>query len=356
MIINFIGSPATMILTVILVTGGLGLGGYIFAQMAGAFVALALLVRMAWRLTPPAARFFSGTLPGMEKEAVAFSATSVGLGVLDFLKIQTDRIAVGHYLDARLAGVYSIAAAMVGMVPLVQKSVNQIFASTIADLHARGEHQLLKRMFQTVTKWVIGLTFPFAFVLIIYAREFMQIFGRGFGEAWPILVIGAVGGLVDCGVGPAGTLLLMSGRQNRLIKIQAVTAALMIGLSMTLVPRWGIVGAGLAMALTVALTNLGFLVEVRRELKFYPYSGSFLRLVPPLAAAAVVLILVHRVLPLRSGWIEIAVGMVLAYVVFGGLALAFSFDEDDWVIAHAAWSRLRRFCGHPPDAETQSSP
>jgi uncharacterized membrane protein SirB2 len=110
------------------------------------------------------------------------------------------------------------------------------------------------------------------------------------------------------------------------------------------------------MALTVALTNLGFLVEVRRELKFYPYSGSFLRLVPPLAATAVVLILVHRVLPLRSGWIEIAVAMVLAYVVFGGLALAFSFDEDDWVIAHAAWSRLRRFCGHSPDTETQSSP
>jgi O-antigen/teichoic acid export membrane protein len=351
---NFIGSPATMILTVVLVTGGFGLGGYIFAQMVGAFLVLALLVRMAWRLTPRAARFFSGKLPGMEKEAVAFSATSVGLGLLDFLKVQTDRIAVGHYLDARQVGVYSIAAAMVAMVPLVQRSINQIFASTIADLHARDDYQLLKRMFQTITKWTVGLTFPFAFVLIVYAREFMQIFGRGFGEGWPILIIGAVGGLVDCGVGPAGTLLLMSGRQNRLIKIQVVTAGLTIGLILTLVPHWGIVGAGLAMALIVALTNLWFLVEVRRELKFYPYGGSFLRLAVPLAATAAVLILVHRAFPLRPGWMGIAVGMVLAYLVFGGIALVFSFDEDDWVIARAAWSRLRRLGGHSLDAGTPS--
>ena len=103
---NFIGSPATMILTVVLVTGGFGLGGYIFAN-GRSLPVLALLVRMAWRLTPRAARFFSGTLPGMEKEAVAFSATSVGLGLLDFLKVQTDRIAVGHYLDARQLGVSS---------------------------------------------------------------------------------------------------------------------------------------------------------------------------------------------------------------------------------------------------------
>jgi uncharacterized membrane protein len=49
-------------------------------------------------------------------------------------------------------------------------------------------------------------------------------------------------------------------------------------------------------------------------------------------------------------------GMVLAYLVFGGIALVFSFDEDDWVIARAAWSRLRRLGGHSFDAGTPSGP
>jgi O-antigen/teichoic acid export membrane protein len=280
--------------------------------------------------------------PRIEKEVIAFSGTSVGLGLLDVLKSQSDRIAVGFYLDARNVGIYSIVAAMITMVPLVQRSVNQIFSSTIADLHARGQHELLKRTFQTVTKWVVGLTFPVAFVMIIYAREFMQIFGRGFASAWIVLIIGTVAGLVDCGVGSAGTLLLMSGRQNLLIKIHGVTTALMIVLNVLLVPRWGLVGAGLAAAVMVAVTNIWFLIDVRRELKFYPYSSSFLRLIIPLAAVVAALLVLHWRFPMQPGWLGIAVGMLLAYTVFSSIALAFSLDEDDRVIARAVWSRLRQ--------------
>lgn len=348
---SFIGTPAKMILATVLITAGFGLGGFIFAEMIGAFLVLALMMRMAWRMTPAEARPVSGTFPklgfprlgfpSLEKEVISFSATSVGLGLLDVLKSQSDKIAVGYYLDAGRVGIYSIVAAMITMVPLVQRSVNQIFASTIADLHARGQHELLKRTFQTVTKWVVGITFPLAFVMIIYAREFMHIFGRGFETGWIILIIGTAAGLVDCGVGSSGTLLLMSGRQNLLIKINGVTTVLMIVLNIVLVPRWGIVGAGLAAALTVAVTNVWFLIEVRRELKFYPYSSSFLRLTVPLGAVVAVLSLLHWKFPLQPGWLGIAVGMVLAYGVFSTVAFVFSLDDDDRVIARAVWSRIR---------------
>jgi len=145
---NFIGTPAKVILTVALVAAGFGLGGYILAEMIGSFLVLALMIRMAWQRTPAAARPILATLrrpeiPKLEKEVISFSRTSIGLGLLDVLKSQSDRIAVGFYLDARSVGIYSIVAAMITMVPLVQRSVNQIFSSTIADLHARGQHELL---------------------------------------------------------------------------------------------------------------------------------------------------------------------------------------------------------------------
>jgi O-antigen/teichoic acid export membrane protein len=133
----------------------------------------------------------------------------------------------------------------------------------------------------------------------------------------------------------------MSGRQNLLIKINGVTTVLMIVLNVVLVPRWGIVGAGLAAALTVAVTNIWFLIEVRRELKFYPYGSSFPRLIVPLGAVAAVLLLLHWKPPLQPGWLGIAVGMVLAYGVFSTVAFVFSLDDDDRVIARAVWSRIR---------------
>jgi hypothetical protein len=45
---------------------------------------------------------------------------------------------------------------------------------------------------------------------------------------------------------------------------------------------------------------------------------------------------------MQPGWLGIAVGMLLAYTVFSSIALAFSLDEDDRVIARAVWSRLRQ--------------
>jgi O-antigen/teichoic acid export membrane protein len=344
-IANFIGTPASIIFTIVLVTAGLRLWGYLFAQLIAACLVLALMAGLAWRLTPKAARSFSGTLPPMEKEVVTFSRTAAGSSLLDYVKTQSDRIAIGFYLDATSVGVYSIAAALVSIVPIVQTSANQIFAPTIADLNARGEHELLKRMFQTIAKWVVGLTAPLAFVMMIYSREFMQIFGREFQAAWLVLIIGTTGRLVDCGVGSAGTLLLMSGRQNLVIKIRAVTAVFMVALSVAMVPRWGITGAALASALTVAITQLCYLIGVRRELKFYPYNSSFLRLAVPLASTAAVIILLHSRFAIHRAWLGIAVGLVLAYAVFAGLAAVFSLDQDDRVIARAVWARLGHLSG-----------
>ena len=70
-ITNFIGSPLTMIFTLGLVGAGLGLWGYIFAQVASAFVVIVLLVFAVWKLTPRAARAFSGR-PGADREGCDF--------------------------------------------------------------------------------------------------------------------------------------------------------------------------------------------------------------------------------------------------------------------------------------------
>ena len=50
-------------------------------------------------------------------------------------------------------------------------------------------------------------------------------------------------------------MLLMSGNQNRLIKVQATMTAVMVLLNILLIPRWGIMGAAVAAAVTTIGTN-----------------------------------------------------------------------------------------------------
>ena len=339
---SFVATSLTIVFTLALIAIGMGLRGYIAAQVGSAVVVLALMIASVRKLTPPAARSFSLHLPPVEKEVFAFSAVVFGMDFLAFLIAQADKVLIGVYLDARALGIYSVAAALVTFVPIVLQSVNQIFSPTIADLHARGERALLGRMYQTLTKWILGFTVPLAAVMIVFARPLMRIFGVEFEAGWVILVIGTLGQLVNCAVGSVGYLLLMSGRQRALLRIQVVMAAVMVGLNLGLIPRWGISGAAVAAALTNVLTNVWSLVVVRSELGLFPYNRSYARLLPPLGMSLAVLALVRVAFStLGPAWLVIAVSLLLAYVIFVGGCLLFSLDDDDRTIAQAAWRNLQ---------------
>ena len=218
-----------MLFTLGLVGAGLGLWGYIFAQVASAFVVIVLLAIAVWKLTPRPARALSGSLAPMENEVLSFSAAVFGISFLEYLLSQADKILIGFYLNPREVGIYAVATAMVTFVPIILQSVNQIFSPTIADLYARGQIELLGRIYQTLTKWILGLTLPLAAGIIIFAPALMRIFGHDFEMGWPILIIGTLGQLINCGVGSVGYLLMMSGNQGRVVRIQAVMACVMVG-------------------------------------------------------------------------------------------------------------------------------
>jgi O-antigen/teichoic acid export membrane protein len=346
LIVNFIGSPLTMLLAVILISMGMGLRGYLIAQVLAASIVAVLLLAAVRRATPESARF--SALPGShpESEVWSFSATMMGIGFLEFLMSQVDKVALGYYRSAREVGIYSVAGAVVVYVPLVLSSVNQIFGPTIADLHTRGERALLSRLFQSLTKWVVGLTLPLALVIIVFARPLMRIFGHDFEYGWPILVIGTVGQLVNCGVGSVGFLLLMSGNERRLVRVQIAMATVMVVLSAGLVPLWGLIGAAVAAAATNVGSNLWNLLEVRRALGFSPYNRGYLRLVPATAAALVITLVVERYSSaFHHDWLVVGVALGLGYSIFAGMMLLMGLDADDRLIAGAVWSRVRNAFG-----------
>ncbi len=341
-ITRFVASPVTMAAAVLLISLGGGLWGYLVAQIIGAVVVMALLIFLVWRFTPAAARSLDVKKLGIEPEVWSFSAAVFGADLLGFFMRQTDRVALGYYRGAREVGIYAVAAALIAYEPIILQSVNQIFAPVIADIHTRGEHALLGRLFQTLTKWMLGLTFPLAMVMIVYARPIMRIFGHDFEAGWPILVIGTCGQLVNCGVGSVGCLLAMSGNMRRLIRVQAVMAAVMVGLSIWLVPLWGALGAAVAAAITNTGTNAWNLVEVRRALKLSPYNRSSLKLLPSIGTALLIVLLVSKAsMFLRADWVVIVVALLLAYGGGAVVAFAMGLDADDRLIANAVWTRVR---------------
>ena len=343
LITNFIGSPATMLFAVLLISLGWGLRGYLLAQVAGAVLLIGMLLAAVWRLTPEEAKLSLSWPPPLERQLWSFSGAAMGLLLLQFLMSQVDKIALGFYRGARDVGIYSISAAVVAYVSLILGSVNQVFSPMIADLHARKENAMLGRLYRALTKWIIGLTLPLAITVMVYARPILRIFGPDFEAGWPILIIGTVGQLVNCGVGSVGLLLLMSGNERRLLRVQGAMAAVMTIASVALIPIWGLVGAAVAAAITNAGTNLWNLLEVRSVLGLSPFSRSYLRLIgPTIVSVLAVLGLKSQSHLLGRDWLGIGAGLVGSYLVFAGMVAVLGLDEDDRLVAHALWSRVRK--------------
>ena len=340
-ITNFIGTPVLILLAVGFLLLGWGLWGYIFAQVVSALIVLGLLFVAAWRLTPPDVFQQRGPLPPLGSQVVSFGIAALGIAMLEFLLAQTDKILIGFYLNPKEVGIYAVAMTVVAFVPIALSSVNQIFSPTIADLHSRGEHELLQRLFQTLTKWVLGLTLPLGTVVIVFAEPLMRVFGADFAIGWPVLVIGTLGQLVNCGTGSVGFLLMMSGNQNRLVKVQATMAAVLVLLNILLIPKFGLIGAAAVAALTNICTNFWNLAEVRSVLRLSPYNYSYFRLVPAAIATVFAEIALKRFGgPNQASLLFIVVGVILGYLVFLTSALALGLGPDDRLIADAVWTRL----------------
>jgi len=340
---NFFGGTLTIVLTItFFALRGKGLGEYLSAQLITLVLVLILLLAVARRLTPVEARGLSPRFQPFPREVLHFSTAVFGIDFLKFLLAHSDKVLIGTYLNPREVGIYSVAAAIVVYVAVVLQSVNQIFAPTIADLHARQELQVLSRLFQTLTKWIIGLTLPLASVVIAFARPIMGIFGGSFESGWPILVLGTLGQLVSCGVGSVGMLLLMSGNQRRLLRVQIGMAVVMLTLNIFLIPKLGILGAAIGAAVTNAGTNLWNLVEVRRVLGLSPYNRTYVRLLFP------VVIMLGIIMAMRIGmtdfhhrWLMVAGALLMSYIVFVGGMLLIGLDNDDRLVLNAIRGRLR---------------
>ena len=346
-ITNFIGTPATMVISVALLTAGLGLWGYLAAQVLSALLVLALLARAVWKLTPkaaPQALSASGPegAPLFEREVVSFAALLIGMQALEFLTSQSDRIILGIYLNVREVGIYSVAASMVVFVGLFLQSINQIFAPTIAELFAKGEHDLLLRLYQTLTKWSLGLTIPLALGMMMFAKPLMGIFGSDFREGWPVLAIATIGQLVNCGVGSVGFLLLMSDQQTRVFRAQAITVVITVGLNLALIPRLGLIGAAIATAATNTSLNLLWFWDVRKRLSLSPGRQGYISLILPTAVTILALVMVRFALQSRVPEIVLVlIGLSAGYIAFALTALRFALEPHDKILAATAYARIR---------------
>jgi hypothetical protein len=100
--------------------------------------------------------------------------------------------------------------------------------------------------------------------------------------------------------------------------------------------------------------NAWNLLQVRSALGLLPYNRSYMHLFLPSAATmGVTLLLRKNSVVFGHDWIAVLASAVVAYTVFGAIAVMLGLDADDRLIVKAIWLRVRGFFG-PGTSEAQA--
>ncbi|MFP3913785.1 MAG: flippase [Actinomycetota bacterium] len=325
---NVVQSVVRMVLLAILALVGLELWAalVIFAVSdVAASITFGILINRGFSLRPsahPQVRrdvrgvfgfafplWVSGLLNQFQRNITAFvlgvSATSVSVGVFAIVS-QVNMI--GH-------AVYR--AVIVAVKPL------------LAQLHDRGDRSSLSHIYTTTTRWLLIANLPFFMGMILYPASILAIFGEDYTAGASALMVMAGAELINAGTGICGSLIDMTGH-TRVKVANSVLWLVVLGLAnLILVPPFGVLGAALAYAISIAVVNLARMTEMWILERVAP---SWRAYVKPLLAGAVALGFGFTV----QAWLPVGDDLVPALsqgagvvVVYGLVLWLLRLDDDD---------------------------
>ncbi len=314
----WMGQPLAWILLILL--------GWLVARSVGVTV---LAYSGSWALATLAAAWFwhretrgFGSVPPAPGEVgslLRYGAPRAPAALFSQVLFWADLFVLARFASSEEVGVYSAAVRAAQLLLLFIIAVNYMFSPFVADLHARGERERLDDLFKKLTRWTMAVTLPVLIVLAAVPGPVLLLFGGDFAEGRTALLILLAGQIVNVGTGSVGFILIMVGRTGWDLVVYAASVALDIGVAAVLAPRFGMEGAAVAGALTLALSNLARLVLVWRFLRVQPFTRHYLRLAVPAGAGLLAALGVHALLSGGAWQADLLATAAAAAVVYFGV-------------------------------------
>lgn len=254
------------VLILVFMGAALVMGYDVSAQTAMAAAILATLVTTLFQVVtiwPAATRDLPKVRPAYRlREWTAVSLPIFLIEGFAFMLTNADVLVVGWFLPPDEVGVYFATVKILALVHFVYFAVKAGVAQRYAQYaHGDNRHALGAFARETVS-WTFWPSILMAVCVLIIGKPMLMLFGPDFDAGYPLLFVLVLGVVARASVGPAESLLTMSGNQNVCAVVYGVALAFNLALSFVLIPLYGLWGAAIAMAVTLACeaAMLGFTV------------------------------------------------------------------------------------------------
>jgi O-antigen/teichoic acid export membrane protein len=188
------------------------------------------------------------------------------LGATQELMNQLEVLFLGIFAGPSQAAQFAVAWRLASLTPFALAALAAIGAPLVASAYYRGAQAELQHVSRFVAR--IGLSFAVvvAVGLLVGGNWLLGLFGPGFSDAYPVVVVLLAGGIVNAFTGIVGYLTILTGRERPALVILVGALLLSITLNFLLIPRFGAFGAACASSAVTCSWNLSMLLYVRRML------------------------------------------------------------------------------------------
>ncbi|MDB2321291.1 oligosaccharide flippase family protein [Flavobacteriaceae bacterium] len=181
---------------------------------------------------------------------IASNADSIMLGVL------------GTFKDV---GIYSVAAQLALLTSFFLQVTNAAISPKLASLFHESKMTEMRLMVQSVTKGLALIALLFVIFFLLLGQQLLGFWGAEFQEAYWVLIILVIGQFFNIATGCSGILLVMCGFEKIHGYISLISVILNIILNVILIARYGALGAAIATAIVVILSNISKVIMAKRK-------------------------------------------------------------------------------------------
>lgn len=255
------------------------------------------------------------------KEILFYSLLSFAGGVAMIVIGKVDSLMIAALLGLKYVAVYTTAFYMASVIEMPKKGLSAVAMPLIAQSFEKKDINHINLIYQktSLNQFIVGALLLIGIVINLDSiYELMpkkEVYEAG---RWVVVLVG-IGKLADMVFGPSSEIVVLSKYFRFNIVLLIVLAGTVIVANNLLIPRYGIEGAAVSVALALILFNVVKYVFIWATLKIQPFTMATV-IVFAIACATVG---VNYVIPKMGNlFVDVVVRSGVVTVFYGGLVLA----------------------------------
>ena len=176
-------------------------------------------------------------------------------------------ILVSFFASPEEVGYFGVSYQLVAQVGILFTALQSVYSPIFVRDFARRKATLLRRHFLQTRIYAVALYLPIFLVFIGAGKFFLRLSGPDFTQAFPLVVILAVGQLIKSSMGLGEFFNLMTNAERFEISASFITLVLTLTLGIFLGGRSETIGIAIAVSITLAFKNLISVVRANRTIR-----------------------------------------------------------------------------------------